>query len=247
LAPTFSPPGGVVSPPEYALAASMNVANRWNGNEPGVSTDRAELLPRPLSPPGPLPPLKVQVVWFAQSLKRDWSHFDVTLQNIDRDNRGGTTGIGASGPRSYTEDPNPLMNHWFPMAHESGHMDGMPDEYNARWWGASYDQLSFKANLPGDPYEPDGRDETGDLAASPMMNGNKRMRNRYFWHAAEWVRRVTNVPMKVKLGNTYDDYWLPGHPRVDQGPTFYPWPVAHQLGAAGGAAHPVPSTPAHTT
>jgi hypothetical protein len=223
--PNLTNPGGQA---QYALDFSMNVAKRWNGDEPGVNPHRAQLLPQlaaspPASPPAPPPPLKIYVVWFPQSVPRRQAHFRVEIQQIDRDNRGSSRGSGASGPQSFQETPG--MQHWFPAAHESGHMDSLPDEYNERWWGASYGQLSFKQNLPGDPFEPDGRDEAGDKPLSPMMNGNRNMRNRYFWHAAEWVRMMIGTPMRVKHG-PWDNYFLPSHPWAAFGRTYYPWPIA---------------------
>jgi hypothetical protein len=209
---------------QYAYDISNNVALRWNGND-AANGDRVQLLPRVLSPPGPpLPPLKTFVVWFPQSVARDRAHFKVDVISIDRPNRGGVTGIGQSGPaHSAEEDAN---THWFSSAHESGHMDALPDEYNERWWGVSYNQLSFKQNLPGDPYEPDGRTEGGAALSppiTPLMNGNVTLRNRYFWHAAEWVRPIINAPLKVKHG-AYDDFFLPEYSGNDSR-SYYPWPL----------------------
>jgi len=105
-------------------------------------------------------------------------------------------------------------------------MDTQPDEYNERWNGFSYEQLSCLNNLPGDPYEPDGRNEVGLSQDTAMMNGNRRIRNRYMWFAAEWVRTITHIPLRIshKDGPTlFNDYFLPQNPQAPRR-TFYVWP-----------------------
>jgi hypothetical protein len=208
-----------VPPNNYAQSLSQNVANRWSGNDPGINEFRTRFVPRS-SPPAPL---RVDAIWFPQSVAQRNAHFRVDLWNQSRDDRGSQSGNGHSGPDSWMTSPN----FFYAAAHETGHMGGMPDEYNERWWAASYDQISFKQNLPGDPYEPDGRNESGTGALAAMMNGVKTMRNRYFWHNAEWVRQLTGTPLKVIYqdigGSLYDNYWLPPHPTALE--TYYPWPI----------------------
>jgi len=215
---------------QYALNISMNVANRWNGNDPGVSESRVELLPRGGSPPAPL---KVYVVWFPQSVAENRAHFRIqVLRGAGRDNRGSLIGVGDSGESS-DHSEGAAASDRFASAHETGHMNGLPDEYNERWNAASYWQLSFWNLMPGDPFEPDGRNEQSTEADAGMMNSNRRIRNRYLWHHAEWVRMVTGTQMKVKYtdpsGPVYDDYWLPEHPQTATGRTYYDWPLLAML------------------
>ncbi|MFN0105507.1 MAG: hypothetical protein ACKV2U_25895 [Bryobacteraceae bacterium] len=232
--PPASPPRPLsrLSPPsqrEFAHDVSLNVARRWNGDETGVSTSRAVLRPRG-SPPPASPPIRIPVVWFPQSTPFNVAHIGVNLVAGDgRDNRGSQFGTGLSNEHSKQSK----ANFTFPTAHESGHVDGLPDEYNERWEAASYRQLSFKQHLAGDPFEPDGRFERAPLPGDPvgpMMNTVIRLRNRYFWHAAEWVNQVMGTPMRVDLTDPtanvrYNDYWLPTHPQAAARRTYYGWPL----------------------
>ena len=227
-----SPPAPLtVTQQVYAHDASENISNRWSGNDPGVSVHRAELLPwvpsPPPSPPVVVPRLRVSIVTFCQSVPEARAHIKADIEGGGRDNRLTLNGTGKSGSENYRTGMQGAMavwvaDHWFPSAHETGHVMALPDEYNERWNGASYNQISFKANLPGDPYEPDGRDESGDQADTGMMNGNRLMRNRYFWPTAEWVRARVGARLRVKLG-PYTDYHLPTHPQ--DGRTYYGWPI----------------------
>jgi hypothetical protein len=214
-----------VTQPVYAQNISQNVGNRWSGNDPGINTFRASFTPGGPSPPSPPVPLRVDAVWFPQAVRLNHAHFNVVLWNQPRDNRLGQLGTGNSGPGSYQSAAAP--SYRYAAAHETGHMGALPDEYNERWSGTSYGQISLRQNLPGDPYEPDGRTIEFDQAGAAMMNGNRTMRNRYFWHNAEWVHGLIGTPLKViyqDIGGTlYDNYWLPQH--ATAGRTFYPWPL----------------------
>jgi hypothetical protein len=236
--------------PVFAHDLGQNVANRWSGDEPaaGISRSRALISPQVTSPPAAVA-IKVPVVWFVQTVPQARSHCHSTLKANGRANRGSQRGDGESGVSDEKEMAG--NQNWFTSAHEVGHLDGLPDEYNERWSGAhatawsaqghlgvSYGEISLRANLPGDPYEPDGRDDLNPFGRpdAGMMNGNRRMRNRYFWHAAEWVRRVVNVPMRVGLqdpgGGNYPGYFLPPHATVDR--TYHQWPVNARTGVTQG-------------
>ena len=245
--PPSSPPGKVKSAltaaqrPPWANLISMNVGKRWSGNDPGISESRA--LFRPHGAPGTH--LRIPVVWFPQSVEQAHAHFEINLLGIPpggsgRDNRNGFWGRGESSDGSF-QSLGAARHFRYAAAHESGHMDGLPDEYNERWDGASYNQISFKANLPGDPFERDGRTEAGVQSPpgdTAMMNGNCRLRNRFFWHAAEWCRLVTGTPFEVDLtdigGTRYPNYWLPAHPNTAKGRTYYDWPFEAWVSPPGG-------------
>jgi hypothetical protein len=212
---------------EWAQAISINVANRWNGND-AVNNCRVQLLPR-ISPPAPL---KVHVVWFAQSVRFEHAHSNIWVlpSTGARDNRHSLWGMGNTSANTYEA----FWNGSFTTAHESGHMNGHPDDYNERWDAASYANLSFRTLHAGDPFEPDDGVQTGGAADGAMMNRNMQLRNRYYWHAAEWVRLITDIRLKVyhrhTTGAVYQ-YWLPEYPpaNVDMGRNYYSWPYGVRL------------------
>jgi hypothetical protein len=128
---------------------------------------------------------------------------------------------------------------YFVGAHEVGHGNSLPDEYCERWWGASYGEFSFWCRLPGDPYDPDGRFDPGPVTPlgstqqdSGMMTGVVKMRNRYFWHSAEFARLVTNVPFKVKY-DTYEDYKIPPHSSAPA-QQYTNWPISDAVDSTQG-------------
>lgn len=206
-----APPGGAE---DFARDYQRNILDRWNGISPDVK--RAKLVPQETTKR-----LQVTVVDFMQVVPVEQAHFKITVKNGDdaRDWRN-PHGLGMTSGKGKADAGG---TSGFASAHEHGHESGLPDEYNERWDGASYGQLSFKQHLPGDPYELDGRSVEFQEANSPMMNGNSSLHNRYFWPSAEWVRRAVAFPVQVKL-NTRDAYKVPPHTNPDR--TFAFWPLA---------------------
>jgi hypothetical protein len=212
-----------ISEEQYVHDFAVNVSNRWSGNDPGINESRARYTSRLGDDGGgELKPIVVDAVWFCQSVIESRAHFAVKVIDVDRQNRSGMTGKGESSPGGYEEEGNATSPNWFPAAHESGHMDALPDEYNEQWDAASYDQVSLKCNLPADPYRIDGD--------GAMMNDNEAIRNRYFWHAAEWCRRRMGgdthlqIALKDRGGTDYPTYFVPEH--GDSARTFTYWPLA---------------------
>lgn len=195
-----------------------NVDARWNGKDAVNTSGPALLVPQDNAVK-----LAVKVVWFGQRLPEAESHFSVdVVAPGGRDNRGGQRGTGESSSDNHVE-----TNQFFASAHEAGHADSLPDEYNERWNGASYGQLSLKSNLPADVFEPDGRNVGGNDADPPMMNVCYVIRNRYFWHSAEWVRQATsNTKYKVKY-DTYADFLVPPHEKTNR--SYVYWPLEAKL------------------
>jgi len=210
------------SPPGFALNLNRNVMNRWSGND-AIKTTRTQLLAQ-LSPPGLVAP-KTYVVWYCQSVPNARAHCAVNVRNINRADRETIFGGGNSGPNNDW----PIAGGSFASAHECGHMNGLPDEYNERWSGTSYNEISVRQNLPGDPYEPDDGTigSPPGLGISAIMNHNHAPRNRHFWHAAEWVRQIVGTPLRVRNDAIDNDYTLP--PFAQASSAYYPWPLLGPL------------------
>lgn len=204
----------------FQVAFVRNVLNRFNGLDAKNSQGRPELLAK-----DPTKALKVVVVSFMQVTPEAQAHFKIKLADHTKNARDfrSNSGGGESGNSAPQDSGN---SNGFTNAHEHGHQSALPDEYNERWSAASYGQPSFYSTLPGDPYELDGRTIEYSEDNAPLMNGNHKLHNRYFWQAAEWVRITSRVAMKVKLGGTYADYWLPPYPTANEMKRHYAfWPV----------------------
>ncbi len=197
----------------FARSYFRNVLDRWNGVSPALG--RPELVPQDTAKR-----LLVRVVDFIQVLPEAQAHQKLTIKAPGEKSRDWRSAHG-TGLTSSTGQADSGTNNGFASAHEHGHEKGMPDEYNERWDGASYGQLSYKQNLPGDPYEFDGRIVEFAEKDAPMMNGNQTLHNRYFWPSAEWVRRAVGFPFKVKLGTNLE-YKVPPHADADRSYAFWP-------------------------
>ncbi len=222
---TVSPPTLPVSQIAYVEQFQTGVENRWNGKESGAGAMNPD--PTWLLPQQAADKLKARVVWVFQGLASAHSQFRMNVQAMPRANMGGLSGVGNMGLTNYTTETTVAGGvGWFTAAHEAGHGGSLPDEYNERWGAASYGLLSFHYNTPGDAFEPDGRTVQWESNDASMMCGNRRGRNRYAWHVAEWARGVTGKAFKVKLG-AFDDYKVPQHAQATR--THAHWPIAQQV------------------
>jgi hypothetical protein len=117
-------------------------------------------------------------------------------------------------------------------------MKSLPDEYGEWWERCNHFGPGVTNNTPADPFVDEGRDF--DLTASlyggatpyPMMTMAVEMRNRYFWHNAEYSRKHTKVPYFTKHG-AYPAYKVPGHPNFPDSSYTY-WPVRDKMNLASG-------------
>ena len=70
-----------------------------------------------------------------------------------------------------------------------------------------------------------------------MMTMAVEMRNRYFWHNAEYARKHTTIPLYTKTkhgsGSIYEEYKVPGHPNYPT-ETYTYWPVREKMNRASG-------------
>ena len=204
----------------YQVAFVRNVLDRFNGLDAKNDQGRAELLPKE-----PAKAIRVEVLTVLQVTPEAQAHYKISLTDSTkggRDNRA-ISGVGDTG-NAAPQDSGGVNG--FVNAHEHGHQSALPDEYNERWDAASYGQPSFYSTLPGDPFELDGRTTEFQENDSPLMNGNHKLHNRYFWQSAEWARQVLKFELKVKLGGTYDNYWLPPYLTALEAKRHYAfWPL----------------------
>jgi len=209
---------------KYGADYVFNVGKRWNGKT-GDSGAAAAQRVKLLSSDTPAKPIEIDHVWFGQNLPQAESHFtcSVVAGASGRSGFEGYAGTGNLTDKGCDDEPLSNGSNYFVGAHECGHGVGLEDDYCERWGAQSYGQLSFRWHLPGDPFEPDGRVTEGAETNASMMNNCVQLRNRYFWHCAEWVRLTTTLPMKVKLA-AFDSYRLPPHPTADRNYAF--WPIA---------------------
>jgi hypothetical protein len=214
---------GIAAPADAKYQSDFvgNVAQRWNGKTGSVGSSagaRVKLVPSK----SPGQPIEIEHLWFGQSLPLVESQYTCEVQA----GAAGRSWFDDNEGRGSLKDDGCIDSgtvNGFVGAHECGHGVGLEDDYCERWEAASYGQAGLRWHVPGDPYEPDGRIVEFQVAGAAMMNGNQQMRNRYFWHCAEWVRRATLIPLKVKLG-TFDSYALPPHPNDSRNYAF--WPIA---------------------
>ena len=203
----------------YIDLASLAIVNRWNGDD-AVNTDRTQLIPVNGD-------LKGDVSFFILPVEhKAKSHFSMDVVGGDGRNwMSGYSGTGEISEEGWQSERQyqkvaPRDTDTYTAAHEFGHGASMPDEYPENGSQYSYRFLPIRCNLPGDPFL---NDKWG------MMYFAYEMRNRYFWHHAEFARRITGKDFKVKY-DAYPDYRLPRHPDFPQKSYAY-WPVAESLGA----------------
>lgn len=222
---------------QYADNLSKNIINRWNGNDV-QNSKRAELLPQKATDK-----IKAQVLLFIQPVATNTrAHFTLDIVRPGAGQLGGRAwmfalnGTGELGENSSAMEQQHSHNS-YTAAHETGHGDSFPDEYNERWNAFSYTELSYQCNTPGDPFELDDKliTNAATVAATVkdngMMIGNVNPRNRYFWHCAEFSRLATNVAFKVKY-DTYEDYKLPPFNGNAPGPphqSYVWWPINQSI------------------
>ena len=216
----------------YKKDSAVALMNRWNGND-AANASRGELVPHDASKL-----LTGEVLWFVQPAQglAD-AHFKLDIKNNGADARAWMSGEDGTGEvddtyakpsRSYETDLA------YVLAHELGHGGSLPDEYGEWWTRCSHNGPGITCNIPGDPFVDEGRDF--DLTSSlhgaanppyPMMTMTVEMRNRYFWHNAEFARKFIKQPMYAKHGK-YAEYTVPGHPKSPRQNYNY-WPIASAL------------------
>jgi hypothetical protein len=220
----------------YIRSGISALIKRWNGYDGASNNKRAELIPQ-----DPAGKQQGEVIYFlhpAPALKG--AHFRMDVFNgtaADRAFMNSTDGIGQITDADFAPDAT-FAPDSFTLAHELGHGASLPDEYGEWWTRCNHNGPGVTNNIPADPFVDEGRDF--DLTASlypgatpyPMMTMAVEMRNRYFWHNAEFSRKHIGVPLLSKH-DAFDQYKVPGHPRYPT-QTYTYWPVRQKMNRTGG-------------
>jgi len=220
---------GAAAQAAFSNSAAIAVMNRWNGND-GANKARAELVPQDNTKN-----YTGEVLWFIQpAAAAADAHFNVGVDNpvnVPRAAMDDSDGTGNISDKDGAAGLTYGSKLDFVFAHEMGHAGSMPDEYAERVNWCSHRQPGVSCNTPGDPFIDEGL--YPDLSATlypgkgddrfPMMTQTVEMRNRYFWHNAEFARKFVGEPLFVKH-DKYPDYKLPGHPNYPRYTYLY-WPV----------------------
>jgi len=226
--------------PGYIVDAAVALMNRWNGND-AASAHRGEIVPQDAAKN-----LTGEVLWFVQPVASiNEAHFQMKVtSSVDRASMGSVRGTGTIGDDAAKPAPTYGTALAYVLAHELGHGGSLPDEYAERVNWASRGTAGFSCNTPGDPFVDEGlypEFNASVYAAAnppyPMMTQTVEMRNRYFWHNAEFARKFIGDAMFAKY-DTFPEYKVPGHPSYPRS-QYSHWPIAtalnHGLGAKGRA------------
>ena len=229
-APATNADNSAFSNGNYKKLMLENVPKRWNGPETLALTDGSALVTNTgdyfytPQPPSALP-FKCKPFLYCQDTPQPRAHFRLNVLSQPRADMNGFDGVGnfTAGNEVATLDDGRFV-----AAHETGHGYSHPDEYNERWSGAacSYTFPGFGSQVPGDPFSI----ESGAL----MMESVTNIENRYFWHSAEWIRRIIATPLQVE--SAAHQYFVPGHPTaVNNSRAFTYFPLHINSRATGGA------------
>jgi hypothetical protein len=231
---------GAAARTSYVKNSVVQLMNRWNGKD-AVNASRAEIVPRDNTKK-----LSGEVLWFVQPAKglKD-AHFRLDISaKVDRAGMGSADGTGEIGDNEGTAAPSYGTANAFVLAHELGHGGSLNDEYAERINYTSEGVAGFSTNTPGDPFVDEGLypelNATVYAAGNPpypMMTQTVEMRNRYFWHNAEFARKYIKEGMFARHGK-YEDYQVPPHPNYPR-KQYSHWPINYlgnqALGAKGKA------------
>lgn len=204
--PTQNDDGTPFNNGNYKKLMLENVPKRWNGPETFTTSSGSAIVTNTgdftyVPQTAGAIPFKCKPFIYCQDMPQPRAHFRLNIVVQPRADMHGGTGIGNFSTGNEAATPS---NGFFTAAHEVGHGYALPDEYNERWssGSCSYEHPGFACNIPGDPYSA--------VPGALMMEGVNTVENRYFWHSAEWVRRIINKPLQVESGAF--KYLVPPHP-----------------------------------
>ena len=207
---------------QFKKDTCINILNRWSQKDGTMNPGPANIESK-----DPAIKLNIKVLWLAQSVLTDLSHFKLNV--VSDKGRSfmasfdGTAELRISANKD--EGGGKLV-----AAHECGHGGTLPDEYIESTTLCSYNQAPLRSNnVPGDFF---------NLDSSAMMISNKKIRARYFWQVAEWTRSFIGGSYFVK-----HDVWkyeTQQHPNNNNNNkktlrTFTFWPRAANINTNIGA------------
>lgn len=234
--------GNAAGQKQYAHDCATNLMKRWNGKDAaGANNQRAELRPQDGTSK-----LWGESIFFVQTVTKNIeAHFKMNVQNIAL--AGGRASMGSGDGMGQVDDNDfqptnafgdPLD---FVLAHEFGHGASLPDEYGEWWYNCSDNGPGILCNTPGDPFVEEGSrgdfvpggPAVGLTSGFGLMNMAVQVRNRYFWHNAEFARKhIDGLPFFVKHGPRVQ-YKVPGHPNYPNR-TYTYWPVKSGISTTRG-------------
>ncbi|HSD62285.1 MAG TPA: peptidoglycan-binding domain-containing protein, partial [Ignavibacteriaceae bacterium] len=237
---------------DWIETAILNLLHRWNGPDivGKITFNPGSAFVLPLNAADKK--FKCKVIWFAQSLPKEKSHFEIGVFK-DTTDPGGVRGFMRSKPGEGVlgeTDNAPLFKvtkkdksgktevkdfgGFFTFAHESGHGGSLVDEYI---------EPTVSGAIPGfDSYSPGSPFSLDDQA---MMRANREVRARHYWHIAEWFRQLDgNNKIEYKINHGKFNYILPhisddpkNNVKGEPVKNFIGWPAAEKndqkLGAHG--------------
>lgn len=207
---TANPPPAPFNQQNYRRDVTTRIPTRWNGPDGAFNATPPKILPD-----GNPAKLQGKVYWFVQDVPLGRQHYNISVQASTAPGASRAHMSAFDGTGGFNESTAvPAGDGTFVAAHECGHGDGLYDEYNELWSLGSYEQPSYATWMPGDPFQRD---------AFAMMNGNRDVKRRHYWHAAEWVRVATGINTKLDFGG--DVYQLPRHPTPTPLRSYVLWPI----------------------
>lgn len=205
----------------YRRDVTTNIPTRWNGPDGAFNPNPPKILPD-----GNPAKLQGKIHWFVQDVPLGRQHYDITVKPSTAPGASRAHMSAFDGTGGFNETTSTASGGGqFVAAHECGHGDALYDEYNEMWGLGSYYQVSYGTWMPGDPFQRD---------SFAMMNGNRDVKPRHYWHAAEWLRVATSIPMKLDINGAI--YQLPRHPNTNPLRTYILWPIWSENQVQGAVA-----------
>ncbi|HLG32070.1 MAG TPA: hypothetical protein VI362_03450 [Ignavibacteriaceae bacterium] len=179
---------------QFKKDTCINICKRWSQVDGSMNSG-----PGQIESKDPKIKLDTKVMWLSQSVPEKISHFKMDV--VPDTGRSfmfgfdGTAELRISANKD--EGGGKLVS-----AHECGHAGTLPDEYIETTTQCSYHQTSVRSNdIPGDFFA---------LDQKAMMILNKKIRARYYWQVAEWLRSIIGGSYLVK--HDFWEYEIQQHP-----------------------------------